>query len=151
MTPPHDIRSPETSILVVDDCPDYALVLRRILQTGMGYRSVEIFSTIDAAYDAIAKTPERFPVLFVDYHFPNGRTGAELLERLRQKNLLQDKVAFFITAEPAIQKAIEANSNGAYGVVVKPFNSDQLEKLIERVDRTLKMELEQSEDSSPKI
>lgn len=150
MTLPSDIRSPETSILVVDDSADYALVLRRILQTGMGYRSVEIFSSIDAAYEAIASAPERFPVLFVDYHFPNGRTGAELLEKLRRKDLLHDKVAFFITAEPAIQKAIEANSNGAYGVVVKPFNTDHLKKLIERVDRSLKMELQQSEISPTK-
>jgi DNA-binding NtrC family response regulator len=111
----------------------------------MGYKSVVSVPTLDEAYDLLCNCGEQFPVLFLDYHFPNGRTGAELLERLKAKNLLDGRVTFFITAEPAVQKAIEANMNGLAGVVSKPFNVDRLNTLISRVDRDLQMERESQE------
>ena len=137
---PETILNPNTSILIVDDSEDYAQVLRRILHNGMGYSSVVTSSSIEEAYKLIADAPEQFSMLFVDYHFPNGHTGNELLDRLKTENLLDGKVTFFSTAEPAVQKAIEATNNGLAGVVIKPFNGDKLRHLIERADRDLQME-----------
>jgi DNA-binding NtrC family response regulator len=140
MDRPKTITSPETSIIIVDDTQEYAHILSRILQKGMGYKQVESFSSMEDAYDAISNEPDRFPIVFLDYHFPNGKTGTELLGKLRQNDLLDGRLVFFITAEPAVQKAIEANHNGAVGVIVKPFSTQALENLIKRVEHTLKLE-----------
>lgn len=140
MERPTTITTPETSIIIVDDTQDYAQILSRILKRGMGYQNVESFGSMEAAFEAISNEPERFPVLFLDYHFPNGKTGTELLEKLREHDLLEGRLVFFITAEPAVQKVIEANHNGAVGVIVKPFSSQALENLLQRVEHTLKLE-----------
>lgn len=137
---PESILTPDTSILIVDDSSDYAQVLRRILQNGMGYHSVVTISSIEEAYNLIAEAPNQFSMLFVDYHFPNGHTGSQLLDRLKSEDLLEGRVTFFITAEPAVQKAVEATNNGLAGVVIKPFDRDQLKLLIERAERDLRME-----------
>jgi len=136
------ILTPDTSILIVDDCAEYAQVLKRILEKGLGYHSVQTITSVDEAYQLIARDPDQFSILFVDYHFPNGDTGSRLLEKLKGKNLLANRVTFFITAEPAVQQAIDATKNGLAGVVIKPFNREQLKTQIERADRDRFMESE---------
>ena len=141
MTDKHtSILHRDTSILIVDDSEDYAQVLRRILQNGLGYTSVVTLSSIEAAYDVLSTAPEQFSMLFVDYHFPNGETGTQLIDRLKHENLLGDTVTFFITAEPTVQKAVEATSNGLMGVVIKPFNREQLQQQIRRADHDIDLE-----------
>lgn len=137
---PVDLLNSATSVLIVDDSPDYSHVLQRILHNGLGYASVVTAATPDEAYRMIAEDPELFSMMFLDYHFPNGETGASLIQRLKENDLLDGRVAFFVTAEPAIQKAIEVNDNGLAGVVIKPFSVEDLRALIVRVDRTLRMD-----------
>jgi DNA-binding NtrC family response regulator len=142
---PTDLLNPETSVLIVDDSSDYSQVLQRILHNGLGYTSVVTIPSLDEAYRMITSSPDRFSMIFLDYHFPNGETGSSLIERLKEQGLLDSRVAFFVTAEPAVQKAIEVNDHGLAGVVIKPFNVEKLRALIQRVDRGLQMDRENEE------
>jgi DNA-binding NtrC family response regulator len=128
-----------TKVLIVEDSHEYASMLRRMLGSRLGMSNVTIVSSCEAALEAVKKSPSDYEMLFVDYHFPTPMSGGQLMSALRNTGLLQDKVAFFMTAEPDVEKAIEATEYGLCGVVVKPFDSDQLAMQVERAMRDLEM------------
>lgn len=134
-----NLKDPETSIVIVDDSKEYTFILRKLLQDGLGYKNV---ITVDSATDAMNLMREKKgepTLLFVDYHYPDGTTGADLIHRLRSEELFDSKVAFFITSQPSMETAHEANKEGVVSVVVKPFNREKLVEQISRADHMLKM------------
>ena len=133
------ILKPETSVLIVDDSKDYSLVLERILASGLGYKEIVKVDTTQEAYAQLKDHPEKFDLLFIDYHFPDGTSGKDLVQTLQQQGMLEHKITFWITAEPDLEKAKEAVEVGLAGVVVKPFDRKQLRSQLERVERDLQM------------
>ena len=131
------INDARTNVLIVDDNLQYTQVLKRILQGAFGYRNITSVDTTNAAYDLIAKEPERFQLLFVDYNFPGGETGGALLEKLKQSELMANRVAFLITSEPTVDNVKEATQAGALGVVAKPFDREELKKQLEKAERSI--------------
>ena len=114
-------------ILIVDDNPQYAQLLRRILESGFGFKNITSLSGTQQAHDLIKEQPGHFKMLFVDYNFPDGHSGGELLENLSKEKLLDGKAAFLITSEPSNRNVEQASLAGALGVVVKPFDRADLE------------------------
>ncbi len=139
-TEPTTITAPGTSILIVDDNPQFSGLLQRILKAGFGYQDVTAVASTQAAYELITHDPERFKMLFVDYHFPEGTTGGELLQQLQSHALLGNKIAFLITSEPTPDNQKEAQRAGAKGVVAKPFDRDKIRSQLEKVERALQLE-----------
>lgn len=132
--------TPSTRILVVEDSTEYALVLQRMLGKGLGLTDVTVVKSPEEALVAIRDDHEKnYDILFVDYHYPTAMSGGDLVTELRREGKLKDKVAFFMTAEPDVEKALEATRHGLAGIVVKPFDSDQLKLQLSRAHRDLEM------------
>lgn len=122
-------------ILIVDDHPQYVKVLSTVLMNTFGYREVYSVESTEEAFSLISDDPDRFRLLFIDYNFPSGVSGGELLRKLGEKNLLEGKVVFLITADPSIEKVNEARKAGALGVVAKPFDTEALREQLEKAER----------------
>lgn len=133
----NSVTNLDAPVLIVDDNPQYTQVLKRILQKGLGYSDVTTADSPQQAFDLINQQPQRFKLLFVDYHFPGGESGAILLERLSRASLLMDKVAFLVTADPTADNLKQAMKFGAKGVVAKPFDRDDLKKQLEKAQRSI--------------
>ena len=123
------------SVLIVDDNVQYSQVLKMILGAGFGMKDVTTVDNLREAYHLISTQPERFQMLFVDFHFPDGENGGDLLTKLQKANLLKDKVAFLVTAEPTVDNQRQAQMAGAKGVVAKPFDRKHLKELLDKVSR----------------
>ena len=131
------ILDPNTKILIVDDSTQYATVLTKMLQHVFSFRNILRLESSQEALARIEAEPDAFQLLFVDFRFPDGFTGGELLQKLKQKNLLAGKVAFLITSEPSAENVKQAVQAGAYGVVAKPFDRNELKRQLEKAERTL--------------
>lgn len=138
------ISEPNTSILIVDDNPQYTIVLKKILESGFGYRNIRTTDCIDRGYELIATSPQEFSLVFVDYRFPSGKTGGQLLEKLQGAGLLRDRIVFLITSEPSVDIMKQATAAGAIGVVAKPFDREELKRQLEKAERLLKSDSAES-------
>lgn len=122
----------QTSVLIVDDSTQYADVLKRLLKGVFGYTDITAVECTRDAYQAISKDPERFRLIFVDYNFPDGENGTDLLARLKGSNLMDERIAFLITSEPTVDNMKAATSAGALGVVAKPFDRAELKLQLDK-------------------
>ena len=130
----------DTPILIVDDNVQFANLLKRILEGAFGYKNITMLEDSDAAYSLINSDPQRFKLLFVDFNFPSGNTGGELLTRLAANSLLKNKAAFLITSEPSTENVNQAKRAGAVGVVAKPFDRQELQRQLEIAERRLQVD-----------
>jgi len=124
-----------TSVLIVEDSSHYSLVLERLLSRGLGYNEIHVLSTTEEAYTTIKENPDRYAILFVDFNFPTGDNGAQLLAKLRDDGLLEGKIALVITSDPSLENARAATASGAMGLVAKPFDAHQLKVQLEKAKR----------------
>ncbi len=131
----HSLLAPQTRILIVDDNPQYARILRMMLERTMGYSDVRTVETTEAGRELLDAQNNEFQIIFVDFHFPNGKTGGALLEELKAKGKLDGLTAFLITAEPSMESMKQALAAGARGVVAKPFDSSELRRQLEKAER----------------
>jgi DNA-binding NtrC family response regulator len=138
------LNSNETPILIVDDSLQYSQVLQKILKVAFGYQQVTTVASVEEAEKVLADNPDYFKLFFVDYNLPNGRTGTEFLEQLKDQNELNQSVAFLITADPSVENQKEALRYGALGVVAKPFDRKELEKQLDKAKRSLECREEDS-------
>jgi CheY-like chemotaxis protein len=130
----------ETAVLIVDDSKQYSLVLQTMLKGAFGYTQVLSCEDIDSAYLTMKSAPERFQMLFVDYNFPDGRTGADFLKKLRDDGLIGQKSIFLITADPTDQNFKLAQEFGAVGMVAKPFDRAQLALQLDKAARAKELD-----------
>lgn len=132
MTQTSSILDPQTPILIVDDSAEFAMVLNRILTGVFGFKAITILPSTGDALERIHSRPGEFKVLFLDFHFPSGKNGGELLSTLAEEGLLQDKIVFLMSSDPtaeALQRVVKA---GAAGIITKPFDRDELKRKLER-------------------
>jgi CheY-like chemotaxis protein len=134
------VTNPNTSVLIVDDNPQYADLLRRILSGGFGYRNITVVHDTEEAFRLIGGDPEKFQLMFVDYRFPEQQTGGELLTRLKACGFMKERVAFLITSEPTVENQKQAQKAGAAGVVAKPFDREKLRLQIAKAERDEKLD-----------
>ena len=132
-----NLKDPDTPILIVDDSLQYSQVLSKILKHGFGYSNITSVACLEDAEDLVRSDPGKFKLYFVDYNLPNGQTGGTFLRTLQDKDLLEEAIAFLITAEPTVDNMQEARSAGALGVVAKPFDRTELERQLEKARRAV--------------
>lgn len=110
-------------ILVVDD----EAIMRESLRdwlTDLGYQ-VETAEEGEQALKTVAE--QDFGVVILDLRLP-GKDGIEILKEARAKS--PDLRGVIITAYPSIQTAVQAMKEGAVDYLPKPFDLDDLGRLI---------------------
>ncbi|MCI5221499.1 MAG: sigma-54-dependent Fis family transcriptional regulator [Candidatus Electrothrix sp. AR4] len=107
------------TILVVDDEPNYRIVLSELLRDE-GY---EVF-TADGGHSALKTARETdLDLVISDMKMP-GMDGIELLSKLKELN--PQLPIILITAYAEVGKAVEAMHLGAFTYLAKPFSNEEL-------------------------
>lgn len=115
--------SEQKRILVVDDEPN----IRRILQAA--FEKVGIKSTVaEDGHAALAQLAQsEFDCVLTDVTMP-GMSGYELLNHIKARNA--DLPVVIMTAYGTIPQAVQAIRDGAFEYVTKPFDLDNLKKIV---------------------
>jgi len=128
-----------STILIVDDEQELALTLARLVSRE-GLRPV-LASDGPSALHLIRS--ERPDVILLDFKMP-GMDGMEVMRRA--KRLDEDLPVILITAFAEVRGAVEAMRAGAYDYLAKPFNHQEVIRMVLRAlgERDLKRRLEAS-------
>ena len=107
------------TILIVDDEPNYQIILGELLRDE-GY---EVFTADNgtAALPIVRDTD--LDLVLSDMKMP-GMDGIELMKKIKEFN--RDLPVILITAFAEVEKAVEAMHLGAFTYLAKPFSNDQL-------------------------
>ncbi len=81
-------------------------------------------------------------VVVSDIRMP-GMNGIEVLKRVKEKN--PDTAVIMITAYPTVESAVEVMKTGAYDYITKPFRSEDLIVLLDKIAKIKKLEAENRE------
>jgi len=120
------------NIMVVDD----ELIVRESLKGWLEKFGYGVHTAEDAQ-DALEKLEsETYDVLFVDIKMP-GMDGIELLKKVKEDQ--PDVIVVMITAHGSIESAIAAMKAGASDYLMKPFDPEDLELLIEKLVQTKRL------------
>ena len=107
------------TILVVDDEPNYMIVLSELLKE----EGFEVL-TAQKGEDGLKIVMESdINLVITDMRMP-GMDGLELLQAVKSYN--KDLPVIMITAFGEVEKAVVAMRAGAYNYLVKPFNNEEL-------------------------
>ena len=115
--------TPEQSILVVDDDPNLRKTLADILKV-KGYEAV-VAANGTAAIAAAEKRP--FSLALIDLMLPD-MPGLEIMARIKAISPLME--AIILTGHASMDTAIEATRQGAYAYLLKPYQMEELLRLI---------------------
>ncbi|RUM33344.1 MAG: sigma-54-dependent Fis family transcriptional regulator [Desulfobulbus sp.] len=107
------------SILIVDDEPNYQIVLSELLHDE-GY---EVFTADNGISGLKIARETDLDMVISDMKMP-GMDGIELLARLKEFD--QHLPVILITAYAEVEKAVEAMHLGAFTYLAKPFSNEQL-------------------------
>jgi two-component system response regulator AtoC len=123
----HMAKNFPSTVLIVDD----EALIRWTLAEMLGDRGYTVTEAGDgrAALAAIAKAPEPFDVVLLDYRLPDS-DDLRLLENIRA--LAPTSQVIMITAHNSPELAYGAEALGAYRVVSKPFEVESLAALVKQ-------------------
>lgn len=118
------------AVLVVDD----EALIRWSLAEALGERGYAVTQAGDArmALAAIDTAQHPFDVVLLDYRLPDS-ADLHLLEQIRHR--LPDARVIMITAHNSPELAQGAVALGAYGVISKPFEMENLAALVNQAQR----------------
>ena len=122
--------APKSLISVVDDDRSITRMLTRVLSSA-GFE-VAVFHSAEEFLAAYAMIETRCLVLDVDLP---GMNGLDLQWRLKEAG--QDVPILFVSGQATEQTRQQALSNGAIGLLNKPFNIDDLLGAIRAVEPVL--------------
>ena len=123
------------SILVVDDEP----AIRDSLTSWFEEDGFAVDSAQDARVALAKLDSRRFDIVLLDIKMP-GMDGMELLKRIRAT--VPDVIVIMITAFASVETAVQALKDGAFDYVTKPFDPDDLNRLIRNAIRQRALTLE---------
>lgn len=110
-------------ILVVDDEPN----IRRILQVSFEKAGYSVFDAEDVFHARQHLEAQAFDCVITDVTMP-GQTGYELQAWIQER--FSALPVIIMTAYGTIPQAISAIRNGAFEFVTKPFDLEQLKKIV---------------------
>jgi len=114
----------DTTVLLVDDEPDFVQVLSHRLES----RDLSV-ETATSGEEALEKAREHvFDAIVLDMAMP-GLSGVETLKALREIN--PDLQVIVLTGRATLAQAVEAMKAGALDLMEKPAEMDELVTLIE--------------------
>lgn len=122
------------SVIIVDDEPTSIEVLKKDLQQ---YPDIEVISTTSSAEKTkkliLKYQPE---LLFMDVEMPE-MTGFELIESIQDEISPETRVVFYTAYDKYLLDALRAS---AFDYLLKPYLPEDLEKLMERVKKSVSEE-----------
>ncbi|NUO18251.1 response regulator [bacterium] len=120
-------------ILVIDDDHDYRAILREFIEN-RGHTVLEADSA-RAGTDVFLR--EKIDLVVSDFMMPE-KSGMELLSELKR---IHPKVLFImVTGFASIETAKEAMRRGAYDILQKPVEMDQLAAVMHRALSTIELQ-----------
>jgi two-component system NtrC family response regulator len=124
-------------ILVIDDEP----ILRESLEVALRTSGHHVF-TAKTGEEGIERFEKDPPDLVLLDHWLPGINGDEVLRKLKEKD--PEVPVIIMTAQGSIELAVQSMKIGAFDFLVKPFDLDQIESLIQKgLERvSLKKEVE---------
>ena len=117
--------SNQTSVLIVDDDPNFSNTLSKILQK-KGYVTT-IAENGQCAVDLVKE--KSFNVILMDVKMPV-MDGIEAYKKIKQ--IRKDEIVIFMTAFSAEDLIKETVKAGAYAMIKKPFDIDTIINMIEK-------------------
>ena len=129
------------SILVVDDEPVAAIILKEFLIT-YGYE----VDTAQSGFEALEKLQQNpVDILLTDIMMPK-MSGLQLAQEV--VNLYPEMVMVAITAAGTVQTAVEFMKIGGFDFIRKPFDTDNMQKVVQKAvsHLNLKKELKASNE-----
>jgi len=107
------------SILVVDDEPNYLIILSELLRG----EDFEVFTAPNGEEGLAIVQEVDLDLVITDMQMP-GMDGLELLDNIKKQNTHLPVI--MITAFAEVEKAVSAMQAGAYNYLSKPFSNDEL-------------------------
>ncbi len=107
------------SILIVDDEPNYLVILSELLRD----EGFEIFTAPGGAKGLALVRDVDLDLVITDMQMP-GMDGLQLLQAIKKIN--SDLPVVMITAFAEVDKAVVAMQAGAFNYLAKPFSNDEL-------------------------
>ncbi len=107
------------SILVVDDEPNYLIILSELLRD----ESFEVFTAPNGEEGLAIVQEVDLDLVITDMQMP-GMNGLQLLDKIKEQNTHLPVI--MITAFAEVEKAVAAMQAGAYNYLSKPFSNDEL-------------------------
>ena len=112
----------QSHILLVDDSGTVRKVVRELLEQ-LGFKNIDEASDGEAALARIGE--KEYALVIADWHMAP-MNGQILLERIRGDETHKNLRFIMMTAEPAIEKIIQANRARVSGFINKPFTAEAL-------------------------
>jgi two-component system chemotaxis response regulator CheY len=116
------------SILTVDDSASLRMAIR-IALTGAGYAVTEACDGIDGLAKAEST---RFDLIVTDLNMPN-MDGLAMIRALREQPSQAGVPIIFLSTESDDDVKAQAKEAGATGWLVKPFQPEQLIRVVQKV------------------
>ncbi|MBW6531197.1 response regulator [Sphingomonas citri] len=116
------------SILTVDDSASLRMAIR-IALTGAGYTVTE---ACDGADGLARATATRFDLIVTDLNMPN-MDGLSMIRALREQPAQAGVPIIFLSTESDAEVKAQAKAAGATGWLVKPFEPEQLIRVVQKV------------------
>ncbi|AGH80593.1 response regulator with TPR repeat [Psychromonas sp. CNPT3] len=111
-------------ILIVDDQKEFSVMLKAMI-SHQGAKSITFADSADSAIDCAHR--DFFDVYFIDYHLGAGRNGIQLLDYLRNSNLiLVSALCFIVTGNSNQDMVLSAIEKAPDDYLIKPFSPTQL-------------------------
>lgn len=115
-------------ILIADDEQGIRDLFRFLLEA----EDFEVYTANDGFEAVEMVRNESFDIVFLDVHMPRMR-GPEALKKIKELNPSQPVVIFSSSSDPNYIFESESKNYGAFDCLYKPFNIDDLLKVIESV------------------
>ena len=122
-------------ILVIDDEP----ILRNSLEVALKVAGHEVV-TAQSGEEGIELFRKESPDLILLDHWLPGMNGDEVLRLIREKDT--DVLVIIMTAQGSIELAVNSMKMGAFDFLVKPFDLERLEMLVQRALERIRLKKE---------
>ena len=125
---PRNQTSADLAVLIVEDEPDVAAILKRIVEAAGPWRARVLTDPagLDAALDPL---PD---LVFTDLAMP-GLDGFEVIRRVIERDAGLPVIV--ISAHASLENAVRAVKSGAFDFLAKPFKPEAVELMLTKVER----------------
>ena len=117
-------RYHDKKILIVDDQKAFHVMLKAML-TNQGAKDITFVDTTEQAVKIASVV--KFDIYLLDYNLGSGKNGVQLLDYLKQNNLIPDHaLCFIITGDSNKRMVLTAIEKSPDDYLMKPFSPVQL-------------------------
>ena len=119
----------EIAILVIEDDKNLKRLIKSLLKR-LGFERIEEASDGTSALQILSK--KSIQLVIADWHMP-GMDGLEFYTLLKENEEFKDIPFLMITGEAKKEKVIQAFTSGIRNYIIKPFESDDLERKVHKL------------------